>query len=355
MIRILQGILITVCILLGIVLISNVEKGIDVISKEEVQVVLLPGGKLQSVVESFPGAVIVDESAGILKFPPETLKAMSSQLNRHKQVQAVLPVVTTPSFDFKNYAEALKNQANSYLDGDFGAIGYFSRPQPVPISSSLDDMIKRSLSYLVPGLFLGIIFGFAAALIAVAKPKVGKVLDVGHGFLMSLPDFFVVVLLQFLAIAINKMAGSPVIIIMQFVKQTPFLIPMLAIAILPAALVYGTLRIAFEREWDEGYIKTAYSKGLSRPRVIFAHIMRNTMEDFLTIIPRAVSVALTSLVVVEVMAGIFGLGGYAVNKSIAYVTSLATTCAILAGFALIVQGLFAYLRSRVIVNTKEGA
>lgn len=355
MVRILQGLLVAIGILAGILLISNLDKGIDVISKTEIQVVLLPGGTLQNVVDTFPGTQITDAEAGYVSVPAAKKTELERQIARHREVQLTLPVVTTPSFDFKRYTEAVKVQFNSYLDGDLGVIGYMSRPKPLPITDSLPEMLKRSLSYLVPGLFLGIAVGFFAALLAVWKPRAGKFLDAGQGFLMSLPDFFVVVLLQFLAIAINKLAGSPVIIIMQFVKQTPLLIPMLAISILPAALVYGTLRIAFEREWEEGYIKTAYAKGLSRPSVIFVHMMRNTMEDFLTIIPRAVSVALTSLVVVEVMAGIFGLGGYAVNQSIAYVTSLATTCAILAGFSLLVQGLFAILRSRVVVSAKEGA
>ncbi|TCP57657.1 ABC-type dipeptide/oligopeptide/nickel transport system permease component [Tumebacillus sp. BK434] len=355
MVRILQGLLVAVGILAGILLISNLDKGIDVISKTEIQVVLLPGGQLEHVVEAFPGTKITDAAAGYIAVPAGKKEVLERQIARHREVQLTLPVVTAPSFDLARYTKALQEQMKSYLDGDFGKIGFMSRPQPIPVTDSLPEMLKRSMSYLVPGLFLGITLGFLAALLAVWKPKAGKVLDTGQSFLMSLPDFFVVVLLQFLAIAINKLAGSPVIIIMQFVKQTPLLIPMLAISILPAALIYGTLRIAFEREWEEGYIKTAYAKGLSRPSVIFVHMMRNTMEDFLTIIPRAVSMALTSLVVVEVMTGIFGLGGYAVNQNIAYVTSLATTCAILAGFSLLVQGLFAILRSRVVVTTKEGA
>lgn len=355
MVRFLQGLLVAVGILAGILLISNLDKGIDVISKDQIQIVLLPGGNIHNVINAFPGTAIVDEGAGYISVPAAKKEELERQIGRHKEVQLTLPVVTTPSFNFSRYGEALNVQIKSYLDGDFGVIAYKSRQKPIPITNSLAEMIKRSLSYLLPGLLIGVAVGFLAALLAVWKPKVGKVLDAGQGLLLSLPDFFVVVLLQFAAISVNKLVGSPVIIIMQFVKQTPLLIPMLAISLLPAALIYGTMRIAFEREWEEGYIKTAYSKGLSRPAVIFRHMMRNTMEDFLTIIPRAVSVALTSLVVVEVMANIFGLGGYAVNQSIGYVSSLATTCAILAAFALFVQGLFALLRSRVVVSTKEGA
>ena len=120
-------------------------------------------------------------------------------------------------------------------------------------------------------------------------------------------------------------------------------------------LIFGALRIAVAREWEEGYIKTAYAKGLSRTTVILWHMLRNTMADLLSVLPKAVSVAITSMVVAEVMCGIFGLGGYAINSSIYRVTSLPTTCAILAVFAIVCHLVIAVLRKRLVVDTKEGA
>jgi oligopeptide transport system permease protein len=59
--------------------------------------------------------------------------------------------------------------------------------------------------------------------------------------------------------------------------------------------------------------------------------------------------------VAEVMTGIFGLGGYAINQDILSVTTLPVTCAILAVFAMLAHLGVALLRKKTTVETKEGA
>ncbi|HEU4964428.1 MAG TPA: ABC transporter permease subunit, partial [Bacilli bacterium] len=163
-----------------------------------------------------------------------------------------------------------------------------------------------------------------------------------------------VVLLQMGAILIDRATGHPTVIVVQFGDDVPFLVPLLAISVLPATLIYGTLRLAVEREWTEGYIKTAASKGLARMPIFFTHILRNTMEDLLTILPRGVTVAVTSMAVAEVMCFIFGLGGYAISPSVVHVTTLTTTCGILAVITMLLHLVLALVRKRFVVNTSEG-
>jgi oligopeptide transport system permease protein len=66
-----------------------------------------------------------------------------------------------------------------------------------------------------------------------------------------------------------------------------------------------------------------------------------------------VSVGVTSLVIAEVMTGVFGLGGYAINPRIQIVTSLPTTCVILALFVMAAHLIAALLRKQFVVGTKE--
>jgi ABC-type dipeptide/oligopeptide/nickel transport system permease component len=216
-------------------------------------------------------------------------------------------------------------------------------------------MLGRSLGYLIPALLGSVLLGGGVALWAVLQPRIGRFLDTLHVAMLGVPDFFMIVMLQFGAIFIDRQAERTVVMVMQFAGEAPFLIPFLAIMIMPALVIYGTLRIAFAREWDEGYIKTAFMKGLSRKSVVLWHIFRNTFEDFLSVFPRAVSVALATMVVVEVMTGIVGIGGYAINTSVVFTDALPTTCAILAIFAVLTNVVVSFVRKRYVVNTKEGA
>ncbi|TCP59655.1 ABC-type dipeptide/oligopeptide/nickel transport system permease component [Tumebacillus sp. BK434] len=351
--------------MLGILLIANLGKGILVVEPDQLGLKLMPGVTLAEVAARYPDITIVDETHNIVQLPTGTRKDFWARFDRDCSqyypacyIDRSLSVPKAPTFSFSAYSEAVGEQLKGLFQGEYGAVIYNTGrkgQREVPITETLGMMVGRSLSYLIPGTVLGIALGYLLALCAVWRPWLGRGIDKLHGLLLGLPDFFIIVIIQMLAIQLAKQSGHKVINIMQFGSEVPLLIPMVAISILPALLVYGTVRIAVKREWEEGYIKTAYSKGLSRTRVFFRHILRNTSEDLLTILPRTITAAITALVVAEVMTGTFGLGGYTSNPSIAQVTSLPVTCAILACFALASNALFLLLRKLIVVNTKEGA
>jgi oligopeptide transport system permease protein len=359
--RIVKGMLVGVFILLGILLLSSVDKGFETFAQDRIVVNVTLFADMRAVVEKVPNTTVLNSPQGDQVGVPYGETEKYVQIFRtNPEVAYVGKVSVTPSFSWKKYRYEIGKQLQQYTQGSFGSLIYpSSRPIDPPreysINSQLGSMIERSMSYLVPGLLLGCVLGYGFSLLAVWKPRLGKWLDGAHAVLLGMPDFFIVVLLQMGAILVAKAAGHKVLTVMQFGDDTPFLIPFLAIVILPAALLYGALRIAVAREWEEGYIKTAYAKGLSRSKVIFVHILRNTMTDLLAILPRTVSVAVTSLVVAEVMCAIFGLGGYSISPKLKSVTALPATCAILAGVVMLTHLLSAVLRKRLVVDTKEGA
>jgi oligopeptide transport system permease protein len=358
-------VLIAVCTIVGILMIANLGKGIQVVDPDHLDLKLMPGRTIEEVAARYPEIQIVNNERNTVRVPSgerdkywNVFNNDCAQYDPACLIDKPLSVPKSPSFDFKGYRDAITAQIKGFFSGDFGAITYDTGrfgEREVPITDVLGKMIYRSLSYLVPGTFLGILLGYALALCAVWLPRIGKGIDRAHGLLLGLPDFFIIVMIQMLAIQLAKANGHKVITIMQFGNDIPLLIPMVAISILPALLVYGTVRLAVKREWEEGYIKTAYSKGLSRTRVFFRHILRNTSEDLLSILPRTITAAITALVVAEAMTSTFGLGGYTNNEKIIQVTSLPATCAILACFALASNALIALLRKLIVVDTKEGA
>jgi oligopeptide transport system permease protein len=356
--RTLKGLMIALFILVGIFLVSNLDKGMVTTAPDRLFVYTMPGYEWKDVVKQVPNTTVLDEKNRIVGVPEGQTDEYMLTFKRIRAVAQERNVPTDPSISLHLYFMELKKQLQQYLKGDMGTLKYKAAFDPFhkyTINNQLPKMIGRSLAYLIPGVLFGIVVGYMLALVAVWKPRAGKVMDAVHAFLLGIPDFFLVILIQMLAIQLAKSAGHTVILIMQFGDHVPFLIPFLAISLLPSALIYGALRIAVAREWEEGYIKTAYAKGLSRTMVILVHILRNTMEDLLTILPRAFSTGISSLVVAEVMTGIFGLGGYAINQDILSVTTLPVTCAILAVFAMLAHLAVDLLRKKTTVQTKEGA
>lgn len=354
--RLLKALLIGLLVLVGILLISNLDKGVERYASDKLQVLPRGDRELAEIVAPMPGVKILNPDQNIISVPPEKFAEYGAELKRKGFVASVMLVEQDPKFSITQYGAFLRQKLVQYTKGDFGTITYKRNPyRDYPITLTLPKMIMRSLGYMSTGLLIGLAAGFAFALTAVLAPRIGRIFDLFHGFLLSLPDFFIVVMLQFFGILLAKMAGHNVIAIMQYVNKVPFVIPTAAIAILPGALMYGILRIALQRELDEGYIKTARSKGLTHSMVVLRHMLRNTTVDLLAAMPRIFSVAITSMVVAEVICGIFGIGGYAINRDLLRTTSLPTTCAILAAFAMTGQLIIALLRKLLIVKTKEGA
>ncbi|HEU4965705.1 MAG TPA: ABC transporter permease subunit [Bacilli bacterium] len=358
LLRTLKGFFLIVFVLSIIFLVGQLDKGVETHEPDRLYVYPKFGGDIHEIVDRVPGAKLISEYNDLVEVPARKLKPYEETFLADPMVLGIKYVAVKPEFTFRKYWAEVRNAFDRYLSGDLGGVSYdkpdpYEEQQIYPVDKHLGEMVKRSLSYLIPAVLTGVLVGYLLALFAVWKPKWGRVFDGFHTVLLGLPDFFIVVVLQLLAIQVSKAAGHNVILIMQFGDSTPFLIPFLAISLLPAALIYGTLRIAVEREWEEGYVKTAYAKGLSRTFVILRHLLRNTREDLLAILPRVVTAGITSLVVAEIMAGIFGLGGYALNPKMTLVTSLPTTCAILAVIGLAAHFLLAALRRLFVVTTKE--
>ncbi|MCX7569632.1 ABC transporter permease subunit [Tumebacillus sp. DT12] len=352
---ILRGLIIFVCVVAGIFLASNVDKGVERFAPDQLHVQLRGTDEYERVLAKLPEVHILDRETGLVQIPYGQTTAYIERLREHPEVGMAFLVPVEPTFSLKRYGSELSKQLNQYREGNYGELYYNRAPRAYPINSYLENMISRSLSYLIPALIFSVTAGLLLAIWGSLQPRIGRLLDGGQALLMALPDFFIVVLLQILAIFLAKAAGRTVIKIMQVGDDVPFVIPFLAIVILPTALIYGAMRIAFDREWQESYIMTAKSKGLTRTQIFFRHILRNTLEDFLVILPKSVALAVTSLVIAEVMTGVFGLGGYAVNERITYVTSLPITCVLLAAFVMATHLIVAVLRNTLIVQTKEGA
>ncbi|PWK07934.1 ABC transporter permease subunit [Tumebacillus permanentifrigoris] len=322
------SLLLAVC--LGLLLFSNLDKGFIKYEQDVLQVIVRPGMALGDMTSNFSGIQVLDVEKGLVAIPYGAVDDLQEQLQRLPGVKQVEKVTVKPHYSLKKLLYSIKQQVMQYAKGEFGGLSYKSRPERVyDISGQLMVLLTRSLGYLLAGLGLGVVCSLGLVVLGAWKPRLGKWFDGVHALLFGIPDFFMVTLFQFGAIMIAKRTGYKVFSIMQFSDDIPFVIPMLSIAILPGILLYGVVRLAIEREWEQSYVRTAYSKGLSKSKVLFHHILRNTYPDLLAVLPRTIALSITSLLVAEVMCGIFGLGGYAVNKDLVRVTSLTTTCAIL--------------------------
>jgi len=91
-------------------------------------------------------------------------------------------------------------------------------------------------------------------------------------------------------------------------------LPALALALPPTALVLKMTRAAMVRELEKDYVTFAFSRGVSRRRVIFAHVLRNALVPVVTAGGLIIGGLLTGAVLVEVTFSLAGVGSLLVES-----------------------------------------
>ncbi|MDR1902900.1 MAG: ABC transporter permease [Treponema sp.] len=84
--------------------------------------------------------------------------------------------------------------------------------------------------------------------------------------------------------------------------------PSLAIAVPNAAMVIKFLRGSLSQELDKAYVRTAYSKGGRRRRVLYGHALKNALIPALTLLGMIIGDIFSGSIVIEQVFTIPGIG-----------------------------------------------
>ncbi|WP_057772410.1 ABC transporter permease subunit [Cytobacillus dafuensis] len=173
---------------------------------------------------------------------------------------------------------------------------------------TVEDELKRffpnSVKIILPAFFLSLILGIGKGIFDY-RHKFNKMNVLGNGLtwlLQSIPDFFIVISLQWLVIFI-----FPSVRLFSQSNWYGFLIPALLVSIYPMMYVARITSSALSNEDGQYYIQVAKSKGLSMSKVINKHILRNSMKTILTHMTSLMVHILSSLMIVEYLLGYEGM------------------------------------------------
>ncbi len=201
------------------------------------------------------------------------------------------------------------------LKGDFGQSYRYSKNmnERMPVSELIKD--KLPVTLWLAGISFVIIICVSIPLGVLWAGSKNKILDGIIGVLtqisMAIPSFFLGILITYLFGIILKVftPGSYVSYKDNFVGFIGYLIfPAISIAIPKIAMIARFLRNSMLQQMDSDYVRTAYSKGCSRKRVLFVHALKNAMMPVLTVIGMVVAEIVAGSIVVEQVFGLPGIG-----------------------------------------------
>lgn len=190
--------------------------------------------------------------------------------------------------------------------GDLG----FSEGFKQPVSKLLKDGVLPSLSLTIPIFFIGVVVSIALALVCAffRDTWVDRFLVLISVALMSINYLVYIVAGQYLLA--YKLGWFPV----WGYESWRYLVLPVAIGVISGLgsniRFYRTVMLD---EMYKDYVRTAFAKGVSKPRVLFVHVLKNAMIPIITNVVIAIPFLYTGSLLLESFFGIPGLGYLGIN------------------------------------------
>ena len=201
------------------------------------------------------------------------------------------------------------------LRGDLGtayAAAYGQRRTEV--ITVLRQVFPRSMVLLLAGLGLAALAGIPLGAWAASRRRAGALTFSLLG--LSLPTFFLALVLQLGMIALTQHTGRPWLPVGGFGWDSHLVLPMVVLAVQPLARIARMIYVTVRDTLEADFVRTARAKGIAAHWLWGLHIGKAVMPTVLTTMVVSLRYALSALPVVELYFGWPGLG-YSLMRAIA--------------------------------------
>jgi oligopeptide transport system permease protein len=191
------------------------------------------------------------------------------------------------------------------LTGNFGISYAISKNIAVIdlIKNRFPVSIRIGLQAITTGTIMGLLLGIGAAL------KHGSFLDTFCTFLsvlcVSIPSYVFALCLSY---AVGFKLGWFPLIYRTDQAFMSSVMPTIALSLFPLANIARFTRVEMLEVLDSDFVQLAESKGISGPRLIFSHVLRNALIPIVTILGPMVVGLITGSLVIEKIFSVPGIG-----------------------------------------------
>ena len=201
------------------------------------------------------------------------------------------------------------------VTGDLGTSYIRKQPAADAIGTALGQTLTLTVGALLVALVLG---GFAGIVMGAGRNRtVARAVSALVSLAFAIPPYVSGVLFVLLfAVTFRLLPSSGY----QPIHQQPtiavqyLLMPALCLGLPAAAVIARFLSASVRQVLDEEFVRTGIAKGLTRRRLVRAHVVPNALPPVLTILGIQVGQLLGGAIVVEAIFGWHGIGDLLVNS-----------------------------------------
>jgi len=247
----------------------------------------------------------------IFSFVPDPARELAGQAERESVVQAFRQKHGLDQPIHSRYISFISNA----VQGDLGSSYITDRP----VMESIKDALPATLILASVAMFFATLFGIAIGLVLALFPnsKMGDLVLSICALGMSAPSFVVAILVAWLfGYVLHSYTQLPMtggmIIVDPFegprLAWAHLILPAFTLGIRPLAVIIQLSRNSAIEVLSQPYSRTAKAKGLSRSRILFRHVLRNSLNPVLTATSGWFASMLAGAVFVEFVFGWKGMG-----------------------------------------------
>jgi ABC-type dipeptide/oligopeptide/nickel transport system permease component len=187
-------------------------------------------------------------------------------------------------------------------------------PSLVLRNQSVNDIVRdhfpKSLQLGFLAMLFAIVFGIPLGVIAALRPN--TVFDYGAMFLsnvgFAVPSFLIATLLiYFFALQWGDIFGLPT---SGWDTWQSKILPVIALGLGPMAYFARLVRGTMLETLQQDYVRTAKAKGLSSRRILFVHVLKNSLIPAVTAAGPLLGFLITGSFIIEYIFAIPGIGKY---------------------------------------------
>jgi ABC-type dipeptide/oligopeptide/nickel transport systems, permease components len=201
------------------------------------------------------------------------------------------------------------NWIGNALRGDFG----ISYSYKMPVKELINDKVAITMVLTGLSVVLLLVIGIPMGILTAKynKKLTGGMLMTINQIFMALPSFFLGILMTyFLGLVLRWFKPGGYISyreqVMGFLGYLIF--PAIAIAIPRGAMVAKLLKDSIETELKQDYVRTAYSKGNSKNKILYGHVLKNAIMPVITYLAFLIADIVAGSIIIEQVFSIPGLG-----------------------------------------------
>lgn len=209
----------------------------------------------------------------------------------------------------KSIPERYVSFVSNAIRGDFGKSTQYNQP----VTQMLKERIPVTLMLAVLSFGMVLIISIPLGILSARKEGgvADRILTLLSQVCMAIPPFFLGIMLTLLFGIVLKwfVPGRYIAPDQNFLEFIKYLFyPALAVSLPKIAMTVKFLRSSILRELHLDYVRTAKSKGSSRERILWRHVLKNALIPVITFMGMVIADLLAGSIVIEQVFNLPGLG-----------------------------------------------